>query len=265
MAEPIVVAGKTCYFIASAVGGCTISDRDDYNGSFLSDGKWGHFATVFRDEAAARSFAAACAAREAAQEPPSIAAQGSEAFGCVKNTIRLRSGCYFDFINPQPDQFTLEDIAGALAKICRFGGQCPQFYSVAEHSVHCAWQAYADGHDPETCMAVLFHDAPEAFCGDVVKPLKIMLSEYKGIEHRVEQVIGDALDIDFNHHAKVIREIDHAMLIAERRALFSADGVTWFGENEVRRLSTEFKLWPPDVAEAEFLKTADELTGVSKP
>ncbi len=38
------------------------------------------------------------------------------AFGCVGNTIRLRSGRYFDLSDPQEDQFTLEDIAGGLRR-----------------------------------------------------------------------------------------------------------------------------------------------------
>mgnify|MGYP000629654760 FL=1 len=57
------------------------------------------------------------------------------AFGCVNNTIRLVSGHYLDLANPMPDQFEIDDIAGGLSRICRFGGQCPQFYSVAEHSI----------------------------------------------------------------------------------------------------------------------------------
>lgn len=100
------------------------------------------------------------------------------AFGCVKNTIRVRSGLYFDLLDPQPDQFTLSDIAGALSKICRFGGQIDYFYSVAEHSVHCFDQADRDGASPAVCRLALFHDAAEAFIGDVVKPLKVMLPEY---------------------------------------------------------------------------------------
>lgn len=184
------------------------------------------------------------------------------AFGCVKNTIRLRSGRYFDFIDPQPEQFTLQDIAGALSKICRFGGQCPRFYSVAEHSLFCQTQAAIDGLGFEAQMAVLFHDAAEAFCGDVVKPLKIMLSEYSAIEQRVEDAIGVSLGIDFNAHKEVIREIDHAMLIAERRAIFDADGVKWFGEDEVRRLYPSFAFWSPDVAEQAFLNEAMNIVGL---
>ena len=177
-------------------------------------------------------------------------------FGCVKNTIRLRSGLYFDFIDPQPDQFTLEDIAGALSKICRFGGQANEFYSVAEHCVHCARQAECDGNNLDTQAACLMHDAAEAFCGDVVKPLKVMLPQYAEIEERVEAVIAEKFCIDFRREKEIVREIDHAMLIAERLAMFTKDDVLWAGENEVRRLTRHFECWLPLLAESRFLRTA---------
>lgn len=178
------------------------------------------------------------------------------AFGCVKNTIRLRSGTYFDFLDPKPDQFTLADIAGALSKICRFGGQADDFYSVAEHSFHCAKQAAADGLPLDTQIALLMHDAAEAFVGDVVKPLKIMLPEYAEIEQRVENAIAEKFLIDFERERTSIREIDHAMLIAERKAMFSKDDVLWFGENEVRTLTIHFGCWMPKEAEERFIKLA---------
>lgn len=180
-------------------------------------------------------------------------------FGCVANTMTLRSGTYFDLNDPQPDQFTLADIAGALSKICRFGGQINHWYSVAEHSVHCAALALKDGQSKWTCQAVLMHDAAEAFLGDVVKPLKIMLPEYLEIEKRVERVIAAKFWIDFKSHAKVIHEIDHAMLIAERRQLFGADGVHWEGEDSVRTVPLFTKNWPHQEAEIEFLDMAKFL------
>lgn len=181
------------------------------------------------------------------------------AFGCVKNTIRLRSGAYFDFLDPQPDQFTLGDIQGALSKICRFGGQIDRFYSVAEHLVHCADVAKRDGLDIDVQRAVLLHDATEAFVGDVVKPLKIMLAEYGHIEDRVEAVIAEKFGVDFAKHRAVIREIDHAILIAERVALFSRDDVEWFGEREVRKLDVIPCCWPPAQAETMFRLAAKAL------
>ena len=179
-----------------------------------------------------------------------------KAFGCVENTIKLRSGRYLDLRNPQPDQFTFADIAGGLSKICRFGGQCQRFYSVAEHSYHCAIQATKDGLSISDQKGVLLHDAAEAFIGDVVKPLKIMLPDYSQIECLMEDCIANKFDI--NTPAHVIREIDMAMLIAERRRMFGADNVIWHGENEVRQLSVEFKCWSPGEAEEMFVYRARE-------
>lgn len=182
------------------------------------------------------------------------------AFGCVKNTIRLRGGSYFDLRDPQPDQFTFADVAGALAKICRFGGQIREFYSVAEHSWHCARLAEADHYPRPAVRAVLLHDAAEAFVGDVVKPLKVMLPEYAAVERRVEAAVAAKFGVDFAANADIVRACDRPMLIAERRHFFSADGVVWTGEAEVRRLEGwRFFAWNPTVAESMFTAAAADL------
>lgn len=181
----------------------------------------------------------------------------AEAFGCYKNTIRLLSGHYLNLEDPQPDQFTLSDIAGALSKICRFGGQVNCFYSVAEHSWHCCQVAKGDGLPLETQLAVLLHDAAEAFVGDVVKPLKVMLSDYKAIESNVVAAISKKWQVNFDD--PTIEEIDHAMLIAERRFLFTADKVKWTGEDTVRILAPSFECWTPMNAQILFTSLACSL------
>lgn len=180
-------------------------------------------------------------------------------FACVGNTIRLRSGLYFDLADPHPAQFTFADIAGALSKICRFGGQINEFYSVAEHSFHCCELAQRDGQNLDTQIAVLMHDAAEAFIGDCVKPLKIMLPDYAEVERRIENVIAEKYLIDFDRESACIREIDRAVLIAERNALFCRDKVSWVGEESVRRVALDVELWLPDQAEATFTSMAKKI------
>lgn len=179
--------------------------------------------------------------------------------GCYKNTVRLRSGRCFDLVAPS-EEIEVGDIAGALAKLCRFGGQCDKFYSVAEHSVLCAWQAYSDRQELPACLAVLFHDATEAICGDVIRPLKIMLGEYGPIYKRVETAIGKALGIDFAKYKDVIREIDNAVLFAEMRSMFPNDTVEWVGETDGRKLDIQLNFWEPERAESEFLMAVRELS-----
>ena len=52
-------------------------------------------------------------------------------------SILTASGIYFDYANPTAGMINIEDIAKALSNTCRFAGHS-RFYSVAEHSVHCA-------------------------------------------------------------------------------------------------------------------------------
>lgn len=106
-------------------------------------------------------------------------------------------------------------------------------------------------------LALLLHDAAEAFTGDIVKPLKIMLPEFAEIEQRIEDLIAAKYGVDFSHTE--VKEIDQAMLIAERRRLFTKDRVLWTGEDKVRRLDLQLQMWDPEKAEAMFIRRAKEL------
>lgn len=180
------------------------------------------------------------------------------AFGCVGNTIRLRSGRYFDLADPRPDQFEFDDIAGGLANICRFGGQLPRFYSVAQHLFNCHRVAAGRGCSAEERRAVLMHDAAEAFIGDCVKPLKVMLPDYAKVEARVEACVAERFGIDFGRLAPVWKPIDRAVLIAERRALIP-DTVRWAGEDEVEAVEIDAGPWTPDGARLMFTAAARTL------
>jgi hypothetical protein len=183
----------------------------------------------------------------------------SKPFGCNGNTIKLLSGRYLDLADPRPDQFTFSDIAGALAKICRFGGQCPYFYSVAEHSYWCCRVAMMKDLPPEGVQAALLHDAAEAFIGDVVKPLKIMLPDYDAIERRMELAIEGKFGLNFCHWISSVGEIDKSMLIAERNQLFGADGVKWTDEDQVKPVSVKIERWTWARAMLEFTSLAKSI------
>lgn len=106
------------------------------------------------------------------------------------STIKVYpSGTYFDPLNPRVEDVHLADIAHGLAHICRYGGHVASFYSVAEHSLHVSAQVWRTFGDKEVALAALLHDATEAYIGDVVRPLKNLLPEYKEIEHRLARVI----------------------------------------------------------------------------
>jgi len=132
--------------------------------------------------------------------------------------ITTKSGNRFDFANPTEDMLKIEDIAGALSKICRFGGHGRQFYSVAEHCINVARCTEALGGDR---LSGLLHDAQEAYCGDQVTPLKSLLPQYQTIEASIVRIIAKKWKVDIGEYC--VKESDRVMLWAE--ALLLVPGV----------------------------------------
>lgn len=115
-------------------------------------------------------------------------------------------------LSPDPEQIVIEDIAHHLSLLCRFVGAVRTFYSVAQHSVlvsrHVPW---------ELQMSALLHDATEAYLGDVIRPVKRQLPEYKELERVWAAAIEHRFDV--RTRTAEIEEADHRALITERRDL----------------------------------------------
>jgi 5'-deoxynucleotidase YfbR-like HD superfamily hydrolase len=105
-------------------------------------------------------------------------------------TIMLASGKLFDFLDPHGSDFGIDDIAHGLAHVCRYAGQCRAFYSVAEHSMLVADTV------SEFAYEALLHDAAEAFIGDVTRPFKQLLPDYKRIEATIEDAMIGRFGLD---------------------------------------------------------------------
>jgi len=95
-------------------------------------------------------------------------------------SIWLSSGKYFNFVDLESNEWTIDDVAHNLSMICRFNGSIPRFYSVAEHSV------YVSRMCPEMRLEALLHDAHEAWIGDVTAPLKTLLADFRALENRIQ-------------------------------------------------------------------------------
>lgn len=166
------------------------------------------------------------------------------------HAIETFSGRFVDTKKPDPATIVLEDVAHALASICRFGGHSKRFYSVAEHAVYCSVYMERRGAAADECLAALHHDDPEAFLGDIPRPLKPLLgAAYRRLSERMDVAIVQGLALPFGAealHTARIKEADNAALVVEAAELMPSRGAHWF-ENEVYINLWEIGLNPGDL------------------
>ena len=112
------------------------------------------------------------------------------------NTMTTYSGRKFDPMQMTPGDVYIEDIAHALSLLCRGGGQLSYFYSVGQHSLNCAAEAKARGWSERQQLACLLHDASEGYISDIIRPVKIYLSNYLEIESKIMGTILTLFGLD---------------------------------------------------------------------
>jgi hypothetical protein len=168
--------------------------------------------------------------------------------------IQTFSGRLVHVFRPEleSNEYVIEDIAHALANICRFTGHLRTFYSVAQHSVLVSYLC-----PPELALAGLLHDASEAYCNDMASPLKSALPDYKNLEDGLERAIYQAFDLPFPKHP-MVKRADSIALATEARDLMANAPTLWrLPEKPIRGIKVD--PWLPAQAEAEFLSRFREV------
>lgn len=180
----------------------------------------------------------------------------------IRPDILTYSGRYFDFLNPELNDYNIRDIAHALSNVCRFAGHTREFYSVAQHSVLVSRVALSQATHvseiPNVGIAGLLHDATEAYLGDITRPLKQLLPDYKVIERRVEAALFAAFLVP-NPLPKIVKHADLVMLATEQRDLMPPHDDEWTLIKGIEPMPEVINPWHPEKAEREFLLRWKEL------
>lgn len=166
--------------------------------------------------------------------------------------IQTFTGRKFFPAAPSPDDVHIEDIAHALSMLCRYGGHCRQFYSVAEHSLHASFFV-----PPADALWALLHDASEAYLVDVPRPVKPLLGGYRDLEAGIMRAVCTRFGLAPEEPPAVSR-VDRALLFDERTQNMAVAPEAW--STDAPPVGAALRFFSPPVAEALFLARFGELT-----
>jgi uncharacterized protein len=171
-----------------------------------------------------------------------------------------------DLMCPHPSDIDVRDIAHALSLTNRFGGHTCEPYSVAAHSCHVAQLIH-----PRWALHALLHDAAEAYLGDIVTPLKHLVSGFADCEMGFDDAIASRFGITWGAESFLaVKRADNLALRTELQAFFpwmhseaTPDPSNTYQSDDVAFAETSgmrFRL-SPIAAEAWFLHAFNKLTG----
>jgi len=164
-------------------------------------------------------------------------------------------------LDPRPEDVDIEEIAHALAHICRFNGHLPfGHYSVAEHSVYT--MRYVQEKQSGDPLVALLHDAAEAYFGDIIRPVKrssmTLHDTFAQIEKGWNSAISNALRVTIpDPMPKYVKEADDAVLMAERRDLLVRSHA--WAERCAGAWEGKIEMWDAGQAKREFLRAYERL------
>lgn len=140
-----------------------------------------------------------------------------------RGEVASYAGELADVLHPLPAHYALDELGG-LAQVNRWGGRSVRPYPVAAHCLHAAELArylYPDAA-PWLRLAVLLHDAPELYLGDMPTPLKILpeMAWYRTLEAEHAACVEEAYHLPPGAlDCAERKEVDHLSLLIEAHYL----------------------------------------------
>jgi len=139
----------------------------------------------------------------------------------IGNYFETYTGKKFYPLDPKPEEIDIRDIAHALSLICKFGGHCPKFYSIAQHSIYLSTELRKLGYNSTMQLYGLLYNASETYVGSIPRSVKISLSGYLFTEKNIQNAIWRTfkLYIPTEKDHVIIKEVINNLLIHEREQL----------------------------------------------
>jgi 5'-deoxynucleotidase YfbR-like HD superfamily hydrolase len=187
--------------------------------------------------------------------------------------IHTYSGAEFRYGGLTQD-FTLEDVAHHLSHAARFCGATKKFYSVAQHSILVHDLIKKQGGTLDERRAGLFHDAHEAFMGDLPTPFQAWMRDHvcggvdyiKQAKRALDASVLPRLGVTFPMSSQMHHLVDRAdkvALVIEASSLFKTPNPPWVEEycvmHNIAAPRITLECMSSDTAKRVFLEVAQEV------
>lgn len=166
--------------------------------------------------------------------------------------MNTHQGVKFYHFRADPSMMNILDVAKGLSQNCRFNGQTPFHYSVAQHSLlvddlFCLMfpEQRDNRRRRRTC---LMHDCGETWVPDVHSAVKHKLPDYLKLLREIEDIAAEAFDLEWPEHPQV-KLVDGILVSTELVKLMRSPPHIL-----EPRLDIEIKPMKPKDVELEFLK-----------
>jgi hypothetical protein len=187
-------------------------------------------------------------------------------------TIAWGGGKVYNFVEPNPEIITLEDMAYALAYTVRWRGQARHecrrvFYGVGQHVVFGAEEMLAAGHSPEDALGFLFHEPDEVVLPDMPGPVKPLLPGFRELAKAQGAALLERFGVRIANPT-LCKRWDLRMMVTEKRDLMAGHEGHYF-QTSYHELIPDGEFQPferrivpyahPDEAAHRFLELCDQL------
>lgn len=117
-----------------------------------------------------------------------------------------------DPLHPDQDEVNVNDIAHALARLCRYNGHVGGFLSVARHSIWVSERLHAESYEVQ--LAGLLHDGAEAYLSDIPRPVKRApeMAVFREFDQRMDAAVMAHFGLPFPM-AQAVTDADRYVLM----------------------------------------------------
>ena len=156
--------------------------------------------------------------------------------------IELYDGTAFFFENPTNEMIQVDTIARVLSRICRYNGHTTRHYSVAEHCILLAdYVSNQEWSTPRDILTILHHDDAEYIMGDLTRPIKAKVPEFKALEEVLDQAFARKFNTIWPF-PNWLTEYDARILKDERANVINPSNNNW-GIDDLDPLNVNFHIF----------------------